>query len=245
MRRTETGRRDERPRLSVRKTYKLYIGGAFPRSESGRSYEVEDTKGRFLANAALGVPQGRPRRRRGRAQGVRRLVGRDRVQPRPGPLPGRRGARGPARPVRRRGRAPARACPRKRGRGRRRRGDRPAGSGTPGWARQDRPGRRRRPTRSPARTSTSPSPSRPAWSRSLAPQESACSAWSSVVAPAIVTGNTVRRGGQREAHRCRRSRSSEVLATSDVPGGVVNVLTGRRPRSRPGSPRTWTSTRST
>jgi acyl-CoA reductase-like NAD-dependent aldehyde dehydrogenase len=28
-------------RLPVRKTYKLYVGGAFPRSESGRSYEVE------------------------------------------------------------------------------------------------------------------------------------------------------------------------------------------------------------
>jgi acyl-CoA reductase-like NAD-dependent aldehyde dehydrogenase len=28
-------------RLPVQKTYKLYIGGAFPRSESGRSYEVE------------------------------------------------------------------------------------------------------------------------------------------------------------------------------------------------------------
>jgi len=28
-------------RLPVRKTYKLYIGGAFPRSESGRSYEAE------------------------------------------------------------------------------------------------------------------------------------------------------------------------------------------------------------
>jgi acyl-CoA reductase-like NAD-dependent aldehyde dehydrogenase len=41
------------PRLSVRKTYKLYIGGKFPRSESGRSYEVTDSKGRFLANAAL------------------------------------------------------------------------------------------------------------------------------------------------------------------------------------------------
>ena len=40
-------------RLEVRKTYKLYIGGAFPRSESARSYEVTDTKGRFLANAAL------------------------------------------------------------------------------------------------------------------------------------------------------------------------------------------------
>lgn len=41
------------PRLSVRKTYKLYVGGKFPRSESGRSYEVTDSKGRFLANAAL------------------------------------------------------------------------------------------------------------------------------------------------------------------------------------------------
>jgi acyl-CoA reductase-like NAD-dependent aldehyde dehydrogenase len=39
-------------RLDVRKTYKLYVGGKFPRSESGRSYEVTDAKGRFLANAA-------------------------------------------------------------------------------------------------------------------------------------------------------------------------------------------------
>ncbi|HEY5136818.1 MAG TPA: aldehyde dehydrogenase family protein [Candidatus Nanopelagicales bacterium] len=39
-------------RIEVRKTYKLYIGGAFPRSESARSYEVVDTRGRFLANAA-------------------------------------------------------------------------------------------------------------------------------------------------------------------------------------------------
>ncbi|WP_026403005.1 aldehyde dehydrogenase family protein [Actinomadura rifamycini] len=46
----------ERPvkheRLSVRKTYKLYVGGAFPRSESGRSYVVTDAKGRFVANAS-------------------------------------------------------------------------------------------------------------------------------------------------------------------------------------------------
>ena len=40
-------------RLEVRKTSKLYVGGAFPRSESGRSYVVHDSKGRFLANAAL------------------------------------------------------------------------------------------------------------------------------------------------------------------------------------------------
>jgi acyl-CoA reductase-like NAD-dependent aldehyde dehydrogenase len=39
-------------RLSVPKTYKLYIGGAFPRSESGRTYEVVSAKGAFLANAA-------------------------------------------------------------------------------------------------------------------------------------------------------------------------------------------------
>ncbi|AYY14419.1 aldehyde dehydrogenase family protein [Actinobacteria bacterium YIM 96077] len=39
-------------RLAVKKTYKLYIGGKFPRSESGRSYQVTDSKGRFLANAA-------------------------------------------------------------------------------------------------------------------------------------------------------------------------------------------------
>lgn len=39
-------------RLDVRKTYKLLVGGAFPRSESGRSYEVLDAKGRFLANVA-------------------------------------------------------------------------------------------------------------------------------------------------------------------------------------------------
>jgi acyl-CoA reductase-like NAD-dependent aldehyde dehydrogenase len=40
-------------RLGVRKTYKLYVGGKFPRSESGRTYEVHDSDGRFLANAAL------------------------------------------------------------------------------------------------------------------------------------------------------------------------------------------------
>lgn len=38
-------------RVDVRKTYKLFIGGDFPRSESGRSYEVMDPQGDFLANA--------------------------------------------------------------------------------------------------------------------------------------------------------------------------------------------------
>jgi acyl-CoA reductase-like NAD-dependent aldehyde dehydrogenase len=39
-------------RLAVRKTYKLFIGGAFPRSESGRVYPVIDRNGNELANAA-------------------------------------------------------------------------------------------------------------------------------------------------------------------------------------------------
>jgi acyl-CoA reductase-like NAD-dependent aldehyde dehydrogenase len=39
-------------RLAVRKTYKLYVNGAFPRSESGRTYEVTDAKGHFRGNVA-------------------------------------------------------------------------------------------------------------------------------------------------------------------------------------------------
>ncbi len=38
-------------RIDVRKTYKLYIGGAFPRTESGRSYLVSGADGSPLANA--------------------------------------------------------------------------------------------------------------------------------------------------------------------------------------------------
>jgi len=40
-------------RVGVAKTYKLYVGGAFPRSESGRSYLVHDATGALLAHAAL------------------------------------------------------------------------------------------------------------------------------------------------------------------------------------------------
>ncbi|MCX4724279.1 aldehyde dehydrogenase family protein [Streptomyces sp. NPDC090052] len=42
---------EQQNRLSVFKTYKLYVGGKFPRSESGRVYEVTDSKGNWLANA--------------------------------------------------------------------------------------------------------------------------------------------------------------------------------------------------
>jgi len=39
-------------RIEVRKTHKLFVGGAFPRSESGRTYEATNSQGEFLANVA-------------------------------------------------------------------------------------------------------------------------------------------------------------------------------------------------
>jgi len=43
----------KQPRLDVKKTYKLFINGAFPRSESGRVFEVTNKNGDFIANPAL------------------------------------------------------------------------------------------------------------------------------------------------------------------------------------------------
>ena len=40
-------------RIDVKKTYKLFINGAFPRTESGRTYEVKSATGVFIANPCL------------------------------------------------------------------------------------------------------------------------------------------------------------------------------------------------
>ena len=40
----------KRARLEVRKTYKLYIGGKFPRSESGRYLAAKSANGERLDN---------------------------------------------------------------------------------------------------------------------------------------------------------------------------------------------------
>lgn len=40
-------------RISVLKTYKIYIGGQFPRTESGRYYPLEDKKKNVIANICL------------------------------------------------------------------------------------------------------------------------------------------------------------------------------------------------
>ena len=52
---TTDGGRAAAERLGVRKTYKLYIGGQFPRTESGRAYEVFGARGELLANACRGT----------------------------------------------------------------------------------------------------------------------------------------------------------------------------------------------
>ena len=41
-------------RLAVAKTYKIYIGGKFPRTESARYYTLEDKKGNVIANVCRG-----------------------------------------------------------------------------------------------------------------------------------------------------------------------------------------------
>ncbi|MEX0722388.1 MAG: aldehyde dehydrogenase family protein [Gracilimonas sp.] len=41
-------------RIDIKKTYKMYIGGDFPRSESGRTYKAVDADGNLLANACQG-----------------------------------------------------------------------------------------------------------------------------------------------------------------------------------------------
>src|SRR4030095_4110572 len=41
-------------RLEVLKTYKIYIGGQFPRTESGRYYVPTNASGKKLANVCLG-----------------------------------------------------------------------------------------------------------------------------------------------------------------------------------------------
>src|SRR5258708_21142190 len=76
-------------RLGVRKTYKLYVGGAFPRSGAGRSYPVYSAKsGELLAFAARGLPEESSGARAGPGGGGGEVGGAAAVQPGQVPLPG-------------------------------------------------------------------------------------------------------------------------------------------------------------
>jgi len=210
-------------RLAVRKTYKLYIGGAFPRSESGRSYEVTDSKGRFLANAAL----------------ASRKDARDAVQAARKAYPGWSAAT-----AYNRGQVLYRVAELLEGRRDQFVEEVAAGEGLSsrkaasvvdesidrwvwyaGWA--DKIAQVQgsaNPVAGPYFDFSIPEPTGVV--AVLAPQDSSLLGLVSVVAPAIVSGNTCVVLASERAP-LPAVTLSEVLATSDVPGGVVNVLTGK------------------
>ena len=210
-------------RIAVRKTYKLYIGGAFPRSESGRSYVVTDQKDRFLANAALASRKDA----RDAVTAARRAFGgwsaataynRGQVLYRVAELlEGRRAqfvaeVRAAEDLGARQGEAVVDAAI-----------DRWVWYA--GWA--DKLAQVRgsaNPVAEPYFNFSLPEPTGVV--AVIAPQASSLLGFVSVVAPAVVSGNTV---VAVASERCPLPAVSlsEVLATSDVPGGVINVLTGR------------------
>jgi hypothetical protein len=53
-------------RLIITKTPKVYVGGAFIRSESGRTFPLKDSRGALRRARAAVHPQGSPQRRGGR-----------------------------------------------------------------------------------------------------------------------------------------------------------------------------------
>ena len=209
-------------RVDVRKTYKLYIGGAFPRSESGHSYEVLDSKGRFVANAALAsrkdardaVSAARKafgswsgRTAYNRAQIVYRIaeVMEDR---RPQFVEAIRRSEGST--AAQAGRQLDAAIDRL--------------VWYAGWA--DKITQvigSQNPVAGPYFNLSSPEPTGVV--AVLAPQESSLLGLVSVIAPVIVTGSTAVVVSSY-SRPLPAVTFAEVLATSDVPGGVVNILTG-------------------
>jgi len=216
-------------RIDVRKTYKLFVGGAFPRSESGHTYVVEDSRGRFLANAALAsrkdardaVKAARAafggwsgRTAYNRSQVVYRIAElmEDRRPQFVAAVRSSEGLTGP-------------------------RAEHVVDGAIDrlvwyaGWADKiTQVAGNANPVAGPFFNLSTPEPTGVV--AVLAPQESSLLGLVSVVAPVIVTGNTC-----VVAASYRRPLPAvtfaEVLATSDVPGGVVNVLTGEVGRTAP------------
>ena len=147
-------------RIDVRKTYKLYIGGAFPRSESGRSYVVTGADGTPLANACRASRKDlrdavRAARKAAEGWADKTAMNRGQVLYRVAELMEGRRDQFVAEVAAAEGLRDAAA------RTAVDRADRPMGL-VRRLGRQDRPGPRQRESRSPRRTSTSRSPSRPA-----------------------------------------------------------------------------------
>ncbi|MGW4080304.1 aldehyde dehydrogenase family protein [Streptomyces asiaticus] len=210
-------------RLSVLKTYKLFVGGKFPRSESGRVYEVTDAKGTWLANAPL----------------ASRKDARDAVVAARKAFGGWSGAT-----AYNRGQILYRVAEMlegRRGQFVREVADAEGLSKSKaslqvdaaidrwvwyaGWS--DKTAQiagSANPVAGPYFNLSTPEPTGVV--ALLAPQDSSFLGLVSVIAPAIVTGNTTVVVAA-EAAPLPALSLAEVLATSDLPGGVVNVLSGR------------------
>lgn len=210
-------------RLSVFKTYKLYVGGKFPRSESGRVYEVTDSKGRWLANA----PQSSRKDARDAVVAARKAFG------------GWSGAT-----AYNRGQILYRVAEMLEGRREqfvREVADAEGLSKSKaaavvdaaidrwvwyaGWT--DKIGQivgGANPVAGPFFNLSTPEPTGVV--TVLAPQKSSFLGLVSVIAPVIATGNTAVVVASADAPLPALSLG-EVLATSDLPGGVVNILSGR------------------
>jgi len=209
-------------RLAVRKTYKLYIGGAFPRSESGRSYPVTGASGELLAHAA----QASRKDLRDAVTAARKAFG------------------GWSRATAyNRGQVLYRIAEMIEGRREQFVAEIAAAEGVPagkaatqvdaaidrwvwyaGWT--DKYAQvvgGANPVAGPYFNFSMPEPSGVAGM--IAPQESSLLGFVSVVAPAIALGNTVVVIASQDRPLSAVSLS-EAIATSDLPGGVVNLLTG-------------------
>ena len=254
------GLRDDRgsspvsTRVDVRKTYKLYIGGQFPRSESGRSYEVyaappASRRGattrppQFLANAAQGSRKDARDAVVAARKAQPRLGRRDGIQPRPGALPRRRGDGVAPAPARRRTSATARASPRAQADTARLGGRRPLGL-VRRLVRQVHAGARRAQPRRRARTSTSRRPSRPVSWPSSRRRRRACSG-SCRCSRRSSSRATPPSSSRARSGRCRPSPSPSASPPPTSRAAWSTSSPAAPPRSRRGSPRTATSTPST
>jgi len=216
-------------RIDVRKTYKLFIGGQFPRSESGHSYPVHDVRGRFVANAAL----------------ASRKDARDAVGAARKAFPGWSG-----RTAYNRGQVVYRIAEVMEDRRpqfvealRQGEGGTAAAAGKvldasidrlvwyAGWAdKLTQVVGNANPVAGPFFNLSTPEPTGVV--AVLAPQESSLFGLVSVVAPVLISGNTVVVAASAE-RPLPAITFAEVLATSDVPAGVVNILTGSLDRTAP------------
>ena len=209
-------------RVDVRKTYKLFIGGAFPRSESGHSYAVSDSKGKFVANAALASRKDardavQAARKAFAGWSSRTAYNRAQILYRVAEVMEDRRPQFVEAVRQSEGLTAARA-------------EKVVDESIDrlvwyaGWADKiTQVVGNANPVAGPYFNLSTPEPTGVV--AVLAPQESSLLGLVSAVAPVIVTGNTVVVVSSYD-RPLPAVTFSEVLATSDVPGGVVNILTG-------------------